>query len=145
MPVRSMIHLSLVATNFSRSAFVSNRGGTYVPTELIFGFCLWLTLTIAWAAKAGPAGTEAAYWWLAGLGFLVVLTTVTTPREVGGVALAFVIGSVISVIIGVGTGSLNASVDAISQTAIQGRFTGGGGDPNEQAAAFVAAMFLIVG
>jgi O-antigen ligase len=111
----------------------------------ITGFCLWITLTIAWAAKAGPAGTEAAYWWLAALGFLVVLTTVSTPREVGHVALAFVIGSVISVIIGLGTGSLNSSVDSISQTAIQGRFTGGGGDPNEQAAAFVAAMFLIVG
>jgi hypothetical protein len=31
-----VIHWSLVATIFSRSALVSNRGGTYVPTELIF-------------------------------------------------------------------------------------------------------------
>jgi hypothetical protein len=31
-----MIHWSLVATIFSRSAFVNNRGGTYVPTQLIF-------------------------------------------------------------------------------------------------------------
>jgi hypothetical protein len=36
MPVRSVIHWSLVATIFSRSALVNNRGGTYVPTELIF-------------------------------------------------------------------------------------------------------------
>jgi hypothetical protein len=36
IPVRSVIHWSLVATIFSRSAFVSNRGGTYVPTQLIF-------------------------------------------------------------------------------------------------------------
>ena len=28
---------------------------------------------------------------------------------------------------------------------MQGRFTGGGGDPNEQAAAFVASMFLLIG
>ncbi len=36
IPVRSVIHWSFVATIFSRSAFVNNRGGTYVPTELIF-------------------------------------------------------------------------------------------------------------
>src|SRR5277367_2029670 len=36
IPVRSVIHWSLVATIFSRSALVNNRGGTYVPTELIF-------------------------------------------------------------------------------------------------------------
>src|SRR5215469_16885530 len=36
IPVRSTIHLSFVSTIFSRSAFVSSRGGTYVPTEEIF-------------------------------------------------------------------------------------------------------------
>ena len=36
IPVRSIIHWSLVSTIFSRSAFVNSRGGTYVPTELIF-------------------------------------------------------------------------------------------------------------
>jgi hypothetical protein len=111
----------------------------------IAGLCLWQTLTVAWAAQAGDAANEAAYWWLAALGFLVVLTTIATTRDVGRIALAFVIGSVISVLIGFATGSLNASVDTITQTALQGRFTGGGGDPNEQAAAFVAAMFLILG
>src|ERR1700722_19699156 len=51
IPVRSVIHWSLVATIFSRSAFVNTRGGTYVPTELIFartrtcGFNLRLKLS----------------------------------------------------------------------------------------------------
>jgi O-antigen ligase len=49
------------------------------------------------------------------------------------------------VVIGLATGGLHASTDTINQTAIQGRFTGGGGDPNVQAAGFVATMFLIMG
>jgi len=108
-------------------------------------FATWMTLTIAWSQRAGPAGTEAGYWWLAALAFLIIVSSLTTIREVRVIALAFVAGSVGSVVIGVATGSLSASASAVGQTAIQGRFTGGGGDPNVQAAAFVAAMFLIIG
>jgi hypothetical protein len=35
MPVRCRIHSSLVSTIFSRSAFVSRRGGTYVASDLM--------------------------------------------------------------------------------------------------------------
>lgn len=131
--------------------FLGDRSSGLIKREhrrillIIVGFALWTTLTIAWAARAGPAGTEAAYWWLAGLAFLVVLTTIKTPREAGVVASAFVIGSIVSVTIGLVTGSLSSAVNEVSQTAVQGRLTGGGGDPNQQAASFVAAMFLIVG
>lgn len=107
--------------------------------------CMWFALTIAWSQRAGPAGTEVGYWGLAALVFLVTLTTLTNSRETGYVMLAFVAGSVVSVLIGLATGSLNPAATAVSQTAIQGRFTGGGGDPNVQAAGFVATMFLIVG
>jgi len=51
IPVRSVIHLSLVATIVSRSALVSSRGGTYVPTELIFT----LTLSCAFNVKLNPS------------------------------------------------------------------------------------------
>jgi O-antigen ligase len=112
---------------------------------LIIGFCLWATLSVAWASRPGDAGSEAAYWWLAGLVFLVLLTTLRNFWDVNVIVLAFVAGAVISVLIGIATGSLSASDTAMSQTAIQGRFTGGGGDPNVQAAGFVAAMFLILG
>lgn len=108
-------------------------------------FCGWLTLSITWAGHPGPAGTEAGYWWLAAFAFLITMTTLTTTREVRYVALAFVAGSVISVLIGLASGGLQASADAVNQTAIQGRFTGGGGDPNVQAAGYVATMFLIMG
>jgi O-antigen ligase len=108
-------------------------------------FCCWMTLSIAWAQQPGLAGTAAGYWWLAAFAFLISLTTLTNPRDFRFVALAFVVGAVISVMIGLATGSIAASINTVNQTALQGRFTGGGGDPNEQAAAFVPALFLIVG
>jgi hypothetical protein len=132
-------------------AFLGRRGQLAAIGEnrrlllRIIVFCGWLTLSITWAGHPGPAGTEAAYWWLAAFAFLITLTALTTPREVGYVALAFVAGSVISVLIGLATGGLHASVDTSTQTAIQGRFTGGGGDPNVQAAGYVATMFVIMG
>ncbi len=132
-------------------AFLGQRGrlvaiGQNRPLLLrIVLFCCWLTLSITWADHPGPAGTEVGYWWLAAFAFLITLTALTTVREVTWVALAFVVGSVISVVIGLATGGLHASTDTVNQTAVQGRFTGGGGDPNVQAAGFVATMFLIMG
>jgi O-antigen ligase len=132
-------------------AFLGRRGQLAAIGEnrrlllRIIVFCGWLTLSITWAGHPGPAGTEVGYWWLAAFAFLITLTALTTPREVGYVALAFVAGSVISVLIGLATGGLHASADTVNQTAIQGRFTGGGGDPNVQAAGYVATMFVIIG
>ncbi len=137
--------------------FLGRRGPMLLIREhrrlllVITAFALWLTLSIAWAANAGAAGNEAAFWWLGALTFLVVLTTLTSPRDVGILALAFVAGSVVSVIIGLATGSINSAANtatataSATQTAVGGRFIGGGGDPNVQAAAFVAALFLITG
>lgn len=106
---------------------------------------LWLTLTIAWAGNPADAANEAAYWWLGALSFLVVLTTLRTPHDVSSIAIAFIAGSVAAVIIGIATGGLHASAATTTQTAVQGRLTGGGGDPNKQAAGLVAAMFLTLG
>lgn len=108
-------------------------------------FCAWISFSVAWAQRPGAAGTEAGYWWIAALAFAVALTAPASPRALTYLALAFVAGSVISVAIGVLTGGLSTPETSVSQTAIQGRFTGGGGDPNVQAAGFVAAMFLIMG
>ena len=132
-------------------AFLGRRGALVAIGEnrklllRIIIFCGWLTLSITWADHPGPAGTEVGYWWLAAFAFLITLTALTTAREIRYVALAFVAGSVISVLIGVASGGLQASADTVNQTAIQGRFTGGGGDPNVQAAGYVATMFLIMG
>lgn len=107
--------------------------------------CVWISLTAAWAGKPGDAGTEAAYWWMAAFAFIITLTTIRSPRHVSYIALAFVAGAVISVAIGLATGGLSPSAVSSSQTAIEGRLTGGGGDPNQQAAGYVAALFLMLG
>jgi O-antigen ligase len=132
-------------------AFLGHKGRIQALREhrglllWIIVFCGWVTITIAWSQRPGPAGTESGYWWISALAFLVALTTLRAVREIVYVAFAFVAGSLVSVAIGLATGSLQAAANAVNQTAIQGRFTGGGGDPNVQAAGFVATMFLIVG
>jgi O-antigen ligase len=105
--------------------------------------CSWVSLTIAWAAFPGKAATEAAYWWFAALALLIVMTSVKAPREAALIALAFVIGAGISVLIGVASGGLSTA--ATSEAAVSGRLVGGAGDPNEAAAGYVAAMYLTLG
>jgi O-antigen ligase len=111
----------------------------------IIAFGAWLSLTLAWAHTASAAGNAVGFWWLAMLGFLIVLTAARTIRDVQLIVLAFVIGAVAAVAIGLAGGGLSPVTGASTQTAVQGRLTGGGGDPNVQAASFVAALFLIVG
>ncbi len=109
---------------------------------------LWLTLSIAWAPAPGVAATEAGYWWLGALAFLIVMTTPTSPRAIGLIALAFVIGATLAAVIGLASGGLSTATDSVgqtTQTVVNGRLTGGGGDPNVQAAGFIAAMFLAMG
>jgi hypothetical protein len=108
-------------------------------------FVLWVTLSIAWAGAPGRAASAAGYWWLTALVLLVTITTVISGREVSVVALAFVGGAVVAAVIGLVGGGLNSESNAVGQTAIQGRLTGGGGDPNVQAAAFLASMFMTIG
>lgn len=107
--------------------------------------CAWFGLTVAWAQRAGAAGTEVGYWGMAALALVVTMTTLTNSREVNFVMLAFVGGSIVSVLIGLATGSLKPPGTSVTQTALQGRFTGGSGDPNVAAAGFVATLFMIMG
>jgi O-antigen ligase len=118
------------------------RAYRWQPVAVMF-FACWLTLSIAWAEAAGDAATEAGYWWESVLVFLVVATTLTTPRDVRLVALAFVVGSVVSATIGfLGLGD---PTDPSRVRAVGDRLVGGGGDPNYQAAAFLGAMFVTGG
>ncbi len=113
-------------------------------------FLLWLTISTAWAIDPGTALSQAGFWWLAGLAFLIVMTTLTRGRDIALVALAFVAGATVAAVIGLAsgglaTGGLGSTAGAVGQTAVNGRLTGGGGDPNLQAAGFIAAMFLAMG
>lgn len=119
--------------------------------RLIIGvvlFMLWLTISIAWAQQPGTGASEVAFWWLGALAFLIVMTTATTARSIGLIALAFVVGATVAAVIGLASGGLSTAADGVAQTnqtVVNGRLTGGGGDPNLQAAGFIAAMFLVIG
>lgn len=100
----------------------------------------WLTFSIAWAEAPGRAALEARSWWVAILVYVVIATSFVTPRNVVYAAAAFVVGAVTAVTIGflgLGTIANAADVDA-------GRLQAAG-DPNYQAAAFLAAMFMAGG
>ncbi|MHB8658211.1 MAG: O-antigen ligase family protein [Solirubrobacteraceae bacterium] len=108
---------------------------------------LWLTISAAWAEQPGTALSQSAFWWLGGLAFLIVMVSLRTGRDVSLIALALVAGAFVAACIGLATGGLSTGNSNIGVTAttVNGRLTGGGGDPNLQAAGFVAAMFLSMG
>ncbi len=132
-------------------AFAGRAGRLRVLREhrrLIIGtilFLIWMTISAAWAHDPGRAESQSGFWWLSGLAMLITMTTITDRREVGIVVIAFVAGATLASVIGLAGGGLYTASTTIGGTSNQGRLTGGGGDPNTQAAAFVAAMFLTMG
>jgi O-antigen ligase len=108
-------------------------------------FALWLTLSIIWAQNSGDTANAVQTWLIAILAFVVAVTTLQSPRDVTIIAVAFIVGAVISVAFGIANGALSAAANSANEITLQGRFTGGGGDPNVQAAGFLVAMFLCAG
>ena len=106
---------------------------------------MWLTLSVAWASDRSLAWHEVKSWYVSAAAFLVIVTTMATPRNVRIVALAFVAGALVSVLVGVtGHGGLTTTADAVDLATRQ-RFSGGQGDPNYLAAGLVAAIALGAG
>jgi O-antigen ligase len=106
---------------------------------------VWMTLSIAWASDRSVAWEEARRWYLAGAGFLVVATVMASPRRLRLLALAFVLGALISILVGVtGHGGITTTADAVD-LATRARFSGGAGDPNFLATGLVAAIALAAG
>ncbi len=96
----------------------------------------WLLLTTAWSPVPAKSASGAAFAWVSALTFIIVATSLTSPRDVLLVAVAFVLGAVLSSTLGLlGVGNPTGAGNV-------GRLTGGGGDPNAQAAGFLAAVFL---
>lgn len=104
-------------------------------------FGLWLTVSIAWAEDAGRAASEATSWWSPFLVFVIVASAIGKPRDVVYIALAFVIGAAAAVSIGLlGIGGATSVISAAEEGRLQAA-----GDPNYQAAGFLAAMFMAGG
>jgi O-antigen ligase len=114
---------------------------TYVGLLLV-----WLTLSFLWADRSELVWHLLWQWLLAGLVFLVLSTTLRTARDIEIVVIAFVVGTTLSVIVGLIANDFS-SADTARQAAFdQGtRVQGGNGDPNFLAAGIVAALTLLSG
>ena len=131
---------TLPATRGVRAAVIARQ--RFLAYTIVL-FLLWSTLSLLWATDT-TRGLEALVdWFVAAAVFVVVATTVTTPRQVRLVLVAFVFGGVASVIVGFATTGLHPAASAIaSASQAEGRLTGGSGDPNYLAAGLVASIVL---
>ena len=106
---------------------------------------VWLTLSVAWATDRSIAWGEAKSWYIAAAAFFVIANAMATPRNIRILALAFVAGALVSIVVGLsGHGGLTTTADALDLATRQ-RFAGGQGDPNYLAAGLVAAIALAAG
>ncbi|MFZ1153949.1 MAG: O-antigen ligase family protein [Solirubrobacteraceae bacterium] len=126
----------------SRSALESARAMVTVAVL----FVVWEALTLAWAPELPLAQEQLKFLLYCCLGLVVVLGTITESQHVRWLMIAFVLGAVLSVLLGVADGSLRAGSELTSAAAIEGeRFQGGSGDPNYLAAVLVPAIVLAGG
>lgn len=108
-----------------------------------FLLLVWFALSLAWAEDTSLGLRGLWQWPVVILLFFVVSTTVTRPEHVRWLLLAFLLGAVTSVLIGLAGGGLSSSADAIERaTQTEGRLQGGAGDPNFLAAGLVPAAVI---
>jgi O-antigen ligase len=112
---------------------------------LAAGLMLWILLSLLWAKKPGVAGSLVIEWMTAGVLFVIVATTVRSRRVVMLLLGAFVIGGVISILVGI-TGIVPntdfSHVSALESSGNSTRLRGGSGDPNYLAAGLVPAIVI---
>jgi O-antigen ligase len=114
---------------------------TYVGVLLV-----WLTLSFLWAEHSELVWHLLWQWLLAGLVFVVLSTTLRTPRQIELVVIAFVAGTALSVLVGLFANDFSSAETARQAAFDQGtRVQGGNGDPNFLAAGIVAALALLSG
>ena len=132
----AMIALAWLGTLASQRSSVRSalaRNGRLLLTMAALVF--WMLLSTAWAEQPRVGSDVFVGWLIAGGIVLVVSTTLNERRYVRLAVGAFVVGMIISVVIGLG-GAVEAET---------GRATGGVGDPNGLAAGIVPAVVLAAG
>jgi O-antigen ligase len=104
-------------------------------------FLGWVTLSTAWATNTADAMLDVRNWLTAGATFVVVATTVRTPRGIALLTGGFVFGALAAVVAGLALTGLHPAVSAINSAA-DVRLSTGATDPNYLAATVVAALAL---
>lgn len=107
--------------------------------EAIVVMVVWFALSSLWAKEPSLAVADIWHWVSVGLLFAIVVTWVDDERRLLWICGAFVIGAVLSVVVGLGQGSLTGGAAA------EARLEGAAGDPNFLAAGLVPAMVLAAG
>jgi O-antigen ligase len=107
----------------------------------ITAFLGWVTLSMTWATSPADAAQDVKAWLIAGATFIVVATTVRSPRGIALLAGAFILGAVAAVLAGLALTGLHPAVSAINSAA-DVRLSTGATDPNYLAATLVAALSL---
>lgn len=145
-PVAGLLLLMLAwfGTHRAAGATVSVDPCVRVTRIALALLLVWVTLSISWAGDRHDAFKGSLQWYLAAVVFLVVTTVAATPARARLVALAFVIGALVSIVIGLSGTGLSTTANSID-LATQQRFAGGAGDPNYLAAGLVAAVALAFG
>jgi MYXO-CTERM domain-containing protein len=108
--------------------------------ECLVALLVWLCLSSLWASQPGATLGDMWHWVSVALLFAIVATWVTDERILIWICAAFVLGAVFAVIIGLGTGMVEAG-----GAGAEARLEGGSGDPNFLAAGLVPAMVLAAG
>ncbi|MGH2742303.1 MAG: O-antigen ligase family protein [Thermoleophilaceae bacterium] len=103
---------------------------------------LWLSLSTLWAEDAGRAGADLWHWWAVALLFVIVATTATSAGLVRLTVAAFIVGALLSVVIGFATGEVATGSALQSAADPDARLEGAVGDPNFLASGLVAALVL---
>ena len=109
---------------------------------LMFAFFAWTTASIVWASDSAAAVDDFWIWIVAGGVFVVVATSIATPRIALALCGAFVVGAVASEVVALLQGPVSEA-DLATQEA--GRLGAGGQDPNYLAAGLVPAAAIAVG
>jgi O-antigen ligase len=104
---------------------------------------LWLAMTALWATDPYLVAEDVWQWPVAALVLFVIATTISTEGQLKLIFAAFVIGALLSVLVGLVSNGLDpggSAIDTATQT--DGRLQGGAGDPNYLAAGLIPALIL---
>ena len=127
------------ATWAERRAVIESQRPLIIAIVL---FLVWNSISILWAKSSGTGLESIVEWLQAAAIFIVVATSIRDERYVRWMLVAFVIGGVISVAVGVATTGLHQVGEVANESAAEGRLTGGGTDPNYLGAGLVASTIV---